>query len=240
MATKSHIPLQEFDKNDTHAKDPPCQTFQENGQEDELILMTEKYSIEEVEALCDGARRIWHHCCYGSPKAAYKQRCTANVSNKRKFAEAEKGWIERRRMQVEALAKGVDTNVLKKRRPGWSAAHQKELDFQNEKQARYFVDAVLDGSVDVNDLSDEAATIILQEIQRREKRRKVAKKIKMSTPHLLETIFKHVFVAEDVEADRTHLQRLVQSVRGGLVDEPVQASLFIVATPVALPARTRR
>ena len=123
-------------------------------------------------------------------------------SNKRKQSLSEngskpslQGWIKRRRVEVDALGANFSKSLSSKERPneevvgrdGWTQKHQAELQFQGRKRAVRFIEAVGEGTVAEDGLTDEMRALIASymklekvrdhELQRKLRRPRLCKRI---------------------------------------------------------------
>lgn len=160
-------------------------------------------------------------------------------------------WAKRRRTQIDDMVKSAGVKVLRKdlkelkaSDEGWTKGHQKESDHLTEKRMSRFVDALVDGHMDVNDLSREEVDVVLEELERRD----ISDKKSAAEARLSERAFakapkpcfnkQTIFVESDVKVQADCLLDSTRALGMRRVTDRTAADVFLVANIAEMSKRT--
>ena len=219
---------------------------------DELKILCDIHD-SDMDELCLAARQIWHDMKYGNKRPPYRQRIDHGLKRKANALHTSlDGWLKRRRESVGQMltlvgAQNEARMTVKKMRPcgrAWSDKLQKEAIFQQAKHMTYLVDAILDGTIDVDKLDVESLRIVYDEICRREEACKRAlterrNKLKIfGLPPQSTLRGKQVFIEGDVQLSASDLQAAQQAHGWRRAADRTQADVYIVSSPAHPGQRT--
>ena len=196
---------------------------------------------------------MWHDCGFGDPRLHDHDKHRIDKGVKRKAAHldrSEKTWIKRRRQDVTDMLKeageiacATSVERLNGTKAGWTAQHQHKETELVHKRMTYFVDAVLDGTINVKDLDDDFCQVLVKEIERRNKagKARVAKvKNQNRAFHTPDRALSGLtlFIEQDVDVDEVKLRKVIQPQGINRTADRTQADIFVLKTPAAVGKRT--
>jgi hypothetical protein len=220
---------------------------------DELVIIGGGYGKDEEDEIAATAQDVWEECNYGQPRVRVCERLDAGIKRKAAaLGKSEAAWIKRRREEVSALlrecgAAQCDAAVvsLDRRVAGWTEGHATQQTKLISKQMSFFVDAVLNGHVNVADLDDQIVQVLHAEIERRQttERRRVADAQRLqnawSKParqHMAGGAC--VFIESDIDVAQNTVHSALQKFKLTRTIDRTLADVFVVRSPAALGQRT--
>ena len=122
----------------------------------------------------------------------------------------------------------------------WTEKHGKEHTFQQAKQLKHLINAVLDGSKPAGQCSRELLEAVLAEAQRRAKVRKQhlattkRRELALQRPTAISISGLAVFVSPNTDIDVEHVRSACKQAGCSLVEDRTQADVFVVPNPSAM------
>jgi hypothetical protein len=220
---------------------------------DELKLLCDR-DQDQDEVISERARSIWTETGYGVARVEYKTRIDAGTKRKRTGNEvSEVAWIKRRRDKVSDVLREVgaqtaareDLKEIRNNSTGWTAGHKKEEHHLMVRRMSEFVDALVDGTADPDQVNDvELCKLIIEEIERREvadKRRateRVRKDRAFKPGTRPELRGKSVFVSPEVDCAEDVLRLPLRNLGLRRVTDRTQADVFLEESMSQVGQRT--
>jgi hypothetical protein len=216
----------------------------DNLENDELKIICDHNAAEEDE-VSRLAQHVWHDAGWLAPRSAYRSRIDKGIKRKRLAGKGVAEFVKRRRESLTSLLKNAgvtpastqaDLKTIKQSKAGWTDGHRKEASFLSQKEMSTFVDAILEGVLEIGDLDEATCEVLLQEVQRRmETERRRRKKVlafqdSFRQPSKPDRHGAGVFVNPSVDADSRALDAAIAKLDMKRVLDRTQADIFVEAS----------